>query len=202
MAEGAAGVALALAFALLRARGARPAAILTAVQAALVALAIAVRHQPLAAAVLFATAAVALPVLVARLPASAAELGAPAVEGGPWVVPAGGVLTILCLPLAGSALPLAVALLGVLLAGTRRDPAMRLIGLLVMQNGIALAASSAGGDLTALLAAVIPLVPVLAWTALRTRRPRLLPPDLGLPNLAQPSLGQPDLGQPGLGPAR
>jgi len=169
LAEAAAGMALVLAFVLLGTARLRTMTVLAAGQAAMVALAIAARHQPIAAAVLFVASAIALPLAILRLPASESDGAARAPAPRLWIVAVGALLVLLCLPLAASALPFALLLIAMLLIATHRHPAMRVIGLLVMQDGVALAASSAGAALPALVVAVLPLVPALALAAAQAR---------------------------------
>jgi hypothetical protein len=143
LAQGSAGLALVMCFALLRTGQISAAAILLAVQSAAVAVTALVQHQPLMAVP---------PVFLAA-----------GVWGGgrwlmrhhdltldPWTAPMGGaklgigagaVLAILCQSQGGLALPSAIILLSILLAATRPHPLMQVVALVAAQNGLALAAS-------------------------------------------------------------
>jgi hypothetical protein len=136
LAQGSAGLALVMGFALLVTRQVTAAAILLAAQSGAVALTAVLLHQPL----------MAIPPLV--------------LAGGAWLVrhetpdprtaPAGGaklgiavgtVLAILCQTLGVLALPSAIVLLSVLLAATRSHKLMQAMALVAMQNGLVLAGS-------------------------------------------------------------
>ena len=139
LAQGCAGLALVMGFALLVTRQVTAAAILLAVQSGAVAVTAVVLQQPL----------MAIPPVV---------LG-----GGIWLVrhetpdprttPAGGAklgigvaaaLAILCQSLGVLALPSAIVLLSILLAATRSHPLMQVAALVAAQNGLALAGCLVG----------------------------------------------------------
>ncbi|HEY0182418.1 MAG TPA: hypothetical protein VGC09_06370, partial [Rhodopila sp.] len=135
LAQGSAGLALVMCFALLRTGQLDAAAILLAVQSGAVAVTAVVLQQPLMAIppVLLATgtwlARRYTPVLDPRTaPAGGAKPG----------ICAGAVLAILCQSQGGLALPLAIILLSILLAATRSHPLMQVLALVAMQNGLAL----------------------------------------------------------------
>ena len=136
LAQGSAGLALVMSFALLVSGQITAAAILLAVQSAAVAVTAVVLHQPL----------MAIPPVV--------------LAGGIWLVrhetadprtaPGGGakfgvgiaaVLAILCQSLGVLALPTSVILLSILLAATRSHRLMQVMALVAAQNGLALAGS-------------------------------------------------------------
>ena len=81
-------------------------------------------------------------------------------------------LTMLAAPVS---VPLAVMLLGILLAATSRDRVIQVVGLLAMQNGIALAGLGQGalasGDFQR-FASILPVIPALAGAALWSSRGR------------------------------
>jgi hypothetical protein len=162
VAQGMGGVALVMAFALLRTYHSGVATILLAVQSAAAAVAVAAAGRPVMALP---------PLLVAgmtwlagrRLPPDTE----PASGGEPGLV-AGIVLTVLCQASAAPGVPLSVALLAVLLAATRVRPLLRLTALAALQNGIALAAATAAPSLVLPLACLALPVPfalylVIAW---------------------------------------
>lgn len=140
LAQGCAGLALVMGFALLRSRQVAAAAAFLSVQSAAVALAVMVLHQPLMAIppVLLGGGTWLLrhrtPMLEAgTAPAGGAKLG----------IATGAVLAIVCQSQGNLALPLAIILLSVLLAATRSHPVMQIIALTAAQNGISLAGSFA-----------------------------------------------------------
>ena len=81
-------------------------------------------------------------------------------------------LTMLAAPVS---VPLAVMLLGILLAATSRDRVIQVVGLLAMQNGIALAGLGQGvlalGEFQG-FASILPVIPALASAALWSSRGR------------------------------
>jgi hypothetical protein len=136
LAQGCAGLALVMGFALLVCRQATAAAILLAVQSAAVAMTAVLLHQPLLA---FPPLALAVGIWLMRhetpdprgAPAGGAKLG----------IGIGAVLAILCQSLGILALPTAIVLLSILLAATRSHRLMQVVALVAMQNGLALAGS-------------------------------------------------------------
>lgn len=137
LAQGTAGLALVMSFALLCIHQIRAASILTAVQSAAVAVCALSLQQPV----------LALPPLLLGAGIWFApdyfdllEPRTTPVGGAKLVVGAGAVLAVLCQSQAGMALPLAVILLSVLLAATRRHGLMRVMALTGIQNGVILAA--------------------------------------------------------------
>jgi hypothetical protein len=134
LAQGCAGLALVMGFALLACRQATAAAILLAVQSAAVAMTAVLLHQPLLA---LPPLALAVGIWLMRhetpdppgAPAGGAKLG----------IGIGAVLAILCQSLGVLALPSAIVLLSILLAATRSHRLMQVVALVAMQNGLALA---------------------------------------------------------------
>src|ERR1700710_1409998 len=135
-AQGSAGVALVMCFALLRTGQVSAAAILLAVQSVAVAATAVILHQPL----------MANPPLVLSAGFWLLRRETPIFRGN--TVPIGGaklgiavgaVLAILCQSQAGLALPSAIVLLSILLATTRSHPLMQIAALVAAQNGLALA---------------------------------------------------------------
>jgi hypothetical protein len=137
LAQGAAGVALVMGFALLCIRQVRAATMLLAVQSSAIAICAVGLHRPtmalppllLAAGVWFASDHFP-PLEPGTAPVGGAKLG----------VGAGAILTVLCQSQGILALPLAVLLLSVLLAATRTNRLMQVIALIGVQNGVVLAA--------------------------------------------------------------
>ena len=78
---------------------------------------------------------------------------------------AAAVLVLLAVPFG---IPLAVVMLGILATAASRDRVVQVAGLLVMQNGIALAGLD--GPAPERLAAMLPLIPALACAALWASR--------------------------------
>lgn len=136
LAQGSAGLALVMGFALLRTGQISAAAMLLAVQSAAVAVTAAVLHRPLLALPpLMLGAGIWLlrhetPMLEPR----AAPLG-----GAKLAIGAAAILAILCQSQGSLALPLAIVLLSILLAAIRAHPLIQVIALVALQNGIALA---------------------------------------------------------------
>jgi hypothetical protein len=138
LAQGCAGLALVMGFALLITGQITAAAILLAVQSAAVAITAVVLHQPL----------MAIPpvVLAAGIWLVRHETADPrtAPRGGAKLgIGIGAVLAILCQSLGVLAMPSAVLLLAILLAATRSHMLMQVMALVAAQNGIALAAGLA-----------------------------------------------------------
>jgi hypothetical protein len=137
LAQGSAGLALVMCFALLRARQLSAAAILLAVQSAAVAVTAAVLHRPL----------MAIPPLVLgggiwllRHETPVLDPHTVPIGGAKLGIGAGAVLAILCQSQGVLALPLAIVLLSILLAATRSHPLMQVLALVAAQNGLTLAA--------------------------------------------------------------
>jgi hydrogenase-4 component E len=170
LAQGSAGLALVLSFALLCPRQVTAALHLLVVQAGAVAVAAAARNQPIAAAGELLLGAVLAPIFVGRLldRLNIARTSSPA-GGTRLAVIAGAILALLAMPIGGLGLPLAVVLLAILLIATRRHPVMQLIGLLALQNGLVLAALEA--DWAGRYATSCPVVPGLVAAALWLRPP-------------------------------
>jgi len=136
LAQGSAGLALVMSFALLRAGELTAAAMLLAVQSAAVAMTAVVLHRPL----------LALPPLMlgagiwlVRHKTPMLDSRAAPVGGAKLAISAAAVLAILCQSQGSLALPLAIVLLSVLLAATRSHPLMQVMALVALQNGTALA---------------------------------------------------------------
>jgi hypothetical protein len=135
LAQGSAGLALVMCFALLVTRQVGTAAILLAVQSGAVAVTAGVLHRPL----------LAIPPLV--LSGGIWLIRRQTQMLDPWTAPAGGaklgigigaVLAILCQSQGSVALPSAIILLSILLAATRSHPLMQIVALVAAQNGVAL----------------------------------------------------------------
>jgi hydrogenase-4 component E len=137
LAQGTAGAALVMSFALLCVQQIRAASILLAVQSAAAAVAAVVLRQPLLAIapVLLAAGTWFAPRFLDALKPRTVPTG-----GAKWAVGAGATLAVLCQSQAGLALPLTVILLSILLAATQRHPLMQVIALIGIQNGVVLAA--------------------------------------------------------------
>jgi hypothetical protein len=148
LAQGSAGVALVMCFALLRTSQVSAATILLAIQSAAVALPAVILRQPLMAVP---------PVLLGCLVWLARHQG-PEWETPMWEIPVrdhhtappggakrgigvGAVLAVLCQSQGALAVPSAIVLLSILLAATRPHRRMQVIALIAAQNGIALAGS-------------------------------------------------------------
>jgi hypothetical protein len=136
--QGMAGLALVMGFALLCVRQISAASILLAVQSAAVALSALLAHHPLMAIppVLLAAAVWFTPDPLATLEARTNPLG-----GAKLGVASAAVLAVLCQSQGARALPLAIILIAVLLAATRRHPLMHVMALAGLQNGVVLAAA-------------------------------------------------------------
>jgi hydrogenase-4 membrane subunit HyfE len=165
LAQGAAGIVLVVAFALLGVRQIGAAVALLTAQAIAVAVATAAQHMVLPALAELGFQALAAPLLLRRL---AGRLGGSQttvpIGGAKLAVIAGAVLTVLAVPWGHLGLPLAIVLLALLLVAMRRHPVMQVIGLLAAQNGLVLAA--AGSHWTGIYGIVVPVVPLLAGGAL------------------------------------
>jgi hypothetical protein len=152
LAQGSAGLALVMSFALLVTGQVTAAAIMLVVQSAAVAVTAVVLHHPL----------MAIPPLVL-----AAATGWPNHDTlDPRTTPTGGaklgiaigaVLAILCQSLGILALPASIVLLSILLAATRSHPLMHIMALVALQNGIILAGSLVAPPATDLAALLFPL---------------------------------------------
>jgi hypothetical protein len=136
--QGMTGLALVMGFALLSIRQVSAAAILLAVQSAAAAVAAIMARQPLMALppVLLAAGIFLTPGQLATLEPRTVPVG-----GAKLGVAAATALAILCQSQPGLGLPLAVILLSVLLAATRRHPLMHVMALVGLQNGIVLAST-------------------------------------------------------------
>lgn len=154
------GIVLALSFALLCPLRIELALALGSAQAAALAGAAIARGSYKEAVAILLLNGIALPGLLRSLPPSGRR---PMRVPNVTMLSAGGILALLAAPLN---VPLAVVLLGILLAASTRDRTAQVLGLLAMQNGIALA----GLDLPDVerVAAILPVIPALAWAALWT----------------------------------
>jgi hydrogenase-4 membrane subunit HyfE len=156
------GLILAVSFALLVARTSGSCIALVAGQAVLLAVYAAMRGLYAEAATIVLLNAIGLPLMLHGL--ASAEPRLPRF-GFAARLCAGGVLALLAAPLS---VPLAVLLLGILVVAASRDRAIQAIGLLAMQNGVALAGSGLAEPER--IAAILPVVPALACAALLTVR--------------------------------
>jgi hydrogenase-4 component E len=171
LAQGAAGLALVLSFGLLCTRQLGGALILLTVQAVAVSVAAAAEQQALVAPIALATAGIAAPMLLRRLiDRHALPYGTTPTGGATRAIVVAAVLAVLCAPIDRAGLAQAILLLGVLLIATRRPRVMQLIGLVSMQNGMALAAIGVP-DLPwkVRLAAALPILPGLVFASLWDR---------------------------------
>lgn len=141
LAQGSAGLALVMCFALLRTSQVSAAAILLAIQSGAVAITAAVLHRPLIAIPPLALAAgiwACWTWLIGHqtlmLDPRTAPLG-----GAKLGIGVGAVMAILCQSQGSLALPSAIILLSILLAATRSHPLMQVMALVGAQNGLALA---------------------------------------------------------------
>jgi hypothetical protein len=161
LAQGAAGVALVVALALLGVRERGGAMVLLAVQAVAVAVSAAARNQFAAAVTTLLLQAAAMPAVLRRVSSR--------LDGNDSTLPTTAtrstlvVGAILALPQGTLGLPLAVTILG-LLVTTRRHPVSQLTGLTAMQNGLILAAIATSW--VGPYVVVVPVVPALAAAAL------------------------------------
>jgi hydrogenase-4 membrane subunit HyfE len=156
-----AGPILALSFGLLVAETTIPCAVLAAVQAALLGvLAVRLGLYPEAALLLLLNAAAGPWLLTTQAPATPPRPRIP-------LVPRLACAAVLALLVTPVSTPLAIVLLGILTAASARDRAIQGLGLLAMQNGIALAGFTLGD--VERIAAILPVIPVLACAALRVR---------------------------------
>ncbi len=150
LAQGSAGLALVMSFGLLGARQVSAAIVLLAVQGGAVAASALAQHQPAIAA-----AAIAVDVIAAiwllRHAAPDFDSIAPPAGGVKLGIALGAALAVLCQSRGPLAEPLAIVLMSVLLAATRRHRLMHLIALAGLQNGLILTAClAAQGPLPAL----------------------------------------------------
>ena len=137
LAQGSAGLALVMCFALLATRQVSAAALLLVAQSSAVAVTAMALHQPMIAAVPFLLAA-GFWLLRHKMPMFHPRTEP--VGGAKLAIGAGAALVILCQSQGTLALPCAIILLSILLAATRSHPLMQLAALVGMQNGITLAA--------------------------------------------------------------
>jgi hypothetical protein len=158
LAEASAGLALAMSIALLCTERIEAASILLVAQSAAVAVTAAMLHQPLMALppLLLAGGLLVGGLLTGGRFAGGLSTGG-CLGGGVWFarhrtppprapegsamrgVVAGAVLAVLCLSHDSLGLPLAIVLLAILLAVTRRHPSLQVIALIAAQNGLVLA---------------------------------------------------------------
>ena len=136
LAQGSAGLALVMGFALLATGQVTAAAVLLAVQSGAVAVTAVVLHQPL----------MAIPPLILGAGTWLLQHETPdprtiAIGGVKPGVAIGAVLAVLCQSLGILALPSAIVLLSILLAATRSHKSMQVVALVALQNGLALAGS-------------------------------------------------------------
>jgi hypothetical protein len=180
LAQGMAGVALVMGFALLCIRQIGAASVLLAVQCVAVAVSAVTLQQPLMAIppVLLAVGAWFAPDYLATLGSPTSPIG-----GSKLGVSAAAVLAVLCQSQGNAGLPLAIVLLSVLLAATRRHALMHVMALVGLQNGVVLAGcllgpASIGSAVPLLIAGlVLPLplaaclvLPALTWRWARAAR--------------------------------
>lgn len=176
LAQACAGLALALAFAvlLLRRRGAVLPVL--ALQGLAVAAALVAQRGLTAAPLLQGLAAIGVPLLLGWLP----ESGARRPSRSPVILACvATALTLVVLPLGTPGIPLAIVLIGLLSAATRRDPVLLAAGLALAQGGIALVAAP-------LVVAFLPVMPLLAIGALWPNLPVTLPLERRLPHWLAP----------------
>lgn len=164
MSAAGAGPILALSLALLLAQRGNAALAIAATQAAVLAASAAVQGLYPEAALLLLLNTIGLPWLVFRPISATPPRPRFGVLGS---LSAAGVLTLLAAPMSVS---LAVVLLGILTAAASRDRTIQVVGLLAMQNGIALA--GLGLAEPERIAAIVPAIPALAWAALWVSRGR------------------------------
>ena len=143
LAQGCAGLALVMCFALLRTRQISAAVVLLAVQSLAVAVTAAVLHRPVLAA---APLLLAASVWFIPRRSNALVPGTAPVGGAKLGILAAFTLAVLCQSQGPLGMPLAIVLLSMLLATTRRHPFMHVTALVALGNGLALAACLAPGD--------------------------------------------------------
>jgi len=169
LAQGAAGLALVLAFALLCPRQVDAALRLLGAQAAVVTIALLAQDSLVPAVGVAAFGVGVIPMVLRRV---MVRLDLPHETGISMgvhrTVAAGGGCALLALQFGKADLPLAVVLLSVLLVATRRHPVMQIAGLAALQNGIALLAAGQPIGPAALM--VLPVIPALALLALWHQR--------------------------------
>jgi hypothetical protein len=143
LAQGTAGIALVMGFALLRTGQVSAAAILLAVQSGAVAVTACVLHQPLMAVppLVLAGAILGGGIWLTRRRMPMLDLHTAPVGGAKLGIGAGALLAILCQSQGSLALPSAIVLLSILLAATRPHRLMQVVALVAAQNGLALAGS-------------------------------------------------------------
>ncbi|MBS0639686.1 MAG: hypothetical protein JSS43_07430 [Proteobacteria bacterium] len=189
LAQGGAGVALVLCLGLLATRQVATITVLLGVQALAVAASAAAREQlVLAGLTLLGNGVTAVCLL--RRQAPGFDGTAPPLGGAKFGILAGALLAALCQTKGAMAEPLAVILLSLLLAATRRHALLHLAGLISLQNGLALAAAMAEVPPLAALPGFLPALPyaaALVEDRLRADRHRLstrLRPMLGWTQVA------------------
>jgi hypothetical protein len=154
LAQGGAGLALVMCFALLRSRQIAAAAVFLTVQSAATALAAVVLHHPLMAA---PPVSVATGIWLLRQRTPMLEPGTAPTGGAKLGIAVGIVMAALCQSQGVLALPTAIVLLSVLLAATRSHPLMHIIALGGLQNGLGLAANIVAQPIPEPLAVVVPI---------------------------------------------
>jgi hydrogenase-4 component F len=157
LSQGIEGLAVALSIVMFVAARTQTAAALCALQGAIVSLVVALHFAWLAVIPLALVAAI-LPVYQ-FFPAHPDRVP----RGSLFV---GGTLALLALTFPGKHLALAVLLLGAALTVTRRSAAMQIFGLLSLQNGIILAATTNPVATVGTAVAMLPTIPALAFLGL------------------------------------
>lgn len=207
LAQGSAGVALVMVFGLLAIRQVSAAAILLGMQSLAVAIAALTQHQPLIAAATGLVNAIGITLLLRFMTqqsgaakgafsrpdvmvrwAALARMSQPA-GGAKFGILVGAALAALCQSCGPLALPLAVVLLSVVLAATRRHPLMRLIAVVSLQNGIGLAACLTTAEPLPALACFFLAVPFAATLLAIPLQPGIVRRDTGLPRWIRLRLG-------------
>jgi hydrogenase-4 component F len=155
--QGAEGLAVALSLAVFVTSRTQIAAALCALQGAIVSLVVASQFNWLAV--------IPLALVAATLPACR-FFPARADSVRPAALFVGGTLALLALTFPGKDLALAVVVLGAALTVTRRSAAMQIFGLISMQNGIVLAATSNPVATVSTAMAMLPTIPALAFAGL------------------------------------
>lgn len=136
VAQGGAGLALVMCFALLRTRQTGGAVLLLAVQSGAVAVSAVAVHQPLMAV---PPAVLGGGIWLRQNRRPAPDLQSAPIGGAKLSIGVGTALAILCESQGAVALPLAIVLLSILLAATRAHPFMQVVALVAAQNGLVLA---------------------------------------------------------------
>ncbi len=154
-----------MSFALLGTRQIGGAIMLLGVQSAATAVSALAQHQPLiAAATLLVNLLGACWLLRDQAPDF--DVVTPPIGGAKLGIVAGAALAVLSQSAGPLANPLAVVLLSVLLAATRRHPLMHIIALVALQNGIVGATSLVGQDPELAAAGFFPVIPLAMGLAL------------------------------------